>query len=138
LRASGWKIWYDPAIGIKHFVPTRKLSWSYLCGLYFGFGTASVGLARYQAHSSVNSQLWQAALLEDLVRLWRLRWELTRILFRQAEGRIQSLSVYWHFGRLIALLRWRERYSRGFQLTTHLVGNQVSGPHSALDKRHLA
>ena len=129
VRAAGWKIWYDPAIKIKHFVASPKLSWSYLCGLHVGFGAATVGLARYQIHSSADSKevkhrwktallrklryRWQGALLEVAFQLWRLRWQIMRILFRQAEGHTQSLPVYWHFGRLIALLRWRERYNVG-------------------------
>jgi cellulose synthase/poly-beta-1,6-N-acetylglucosamine synthase-like glycosyltransferase len=137
LRLCGWKIWYDPAIKIKHFVPARKLRWSYLCGLQIGFGAASVGLARYQAYSSVNSQLWQAALLEDLVRLWRLRGELIRILVRQGEGRTQSLPVYWHLGRVIALLRWRERYSRGFEIMAKLLMSELLPKRGTLYKRHV-
>jgi hypothetical protein len=99
-----------------------------------------VGLARYQIHSSADSKKvkyrwktallrklryrWQGALLEVAFQLWRLRWQVTRILFRQAEGHTQSLPVYWHFGRLIALLRWRERYNTGFRVVANLVTNE--------------
>jgi hypothetical protein len=137
LRAAGWKIWYDPAIKIQHFVSSTKLSWSYLCGLYVGFGAASVGLERYQIHSSADSQKvkyrWKTALLRKLrlgallqvaFQLWRLRWQVMRILFRQAEGHTQFLPVYWYFGRLIALLRWRERYNTGFRVVANLVTNE--------------
>jgi cellulose synthase/poly-beta-1,6-N-acetylglucosamine synthase-like glycosyltransferase len=127
LRAAGWKIWHDPAIKIRHFVPPQKLSWSYLCGLFVGFGEASVGLARYEMQTHTNSpeveyrwktallrkmkSRWQGAILEVAFRLWRLRWQLIRILFRKAEGHVESLGVYFQLGRLMALMRWRERYN---------------------------
>ena len=127
LRAAGWKIWHDPAIKIRHFVPPQKLSWSYLCGLFFGFGEASVGLARYEMQTHTNSpeveyrwktallrkmkSRWQGAILDVAFRLWRLRWQLIRILFRKAEGHVESLGVYFQLGRLMALMRWRERYN---------------------------
>jgi len=68
--------------------------------------------------------MWQGALLEELVRLWRLRWQVTRILFGQGKGDTHSLPVYWHLGRLIALMRWRDRYNTGFELIANLVRNQ--------------
>jgi hypothetical protein len=140
LRAAGWKIWHDPAIKIRHFVGSQKLSWSYLCGLYFGFGDASVGLARYEMQTDANSQeaecrwktallrkmksRWQGAILEVAFRLWRLRWQLIRILFRKAEGQVESLGVYFQLGRLMALMRWRERYNTGLRLLASVANER--------------
>jgi GT2 family glycosyltransferase len=130
VKAAGWKIWYDPSIKIKHFVPPHKLNWSYLCGIHVGFGVASVGLARYQLQPPANSQesgiswktallrkierRWQGALVEVALRLWRLRRQAMRIVFSKGEGQVESLPVYWQIGRLIGLLRWRQRYNTGF------------------------
>src|SRR4029453_6940746 len=77
VRAAGWKIWYDPAIKIQHFVSSPKLSWSYLCGLEFGFGASAVALARYQLRSSADSKKVKYSWKMVFFRKLRYRWQGT-------------------------------------------------------------
>jgi hypothetical protein len=57
-------------------------------------------------------------------RLWRLRWQLIRILFRKAEGQVESLGVYFQLGRLVGLIRRRERYDAGLRLLASLANER--------------
>ncbi len=49
LRLSGWKIWYEPALLIQHFIPAGRMNWDYLSRLNSGFGKQSVYLDAYYA-----------------------------------------------------------------------------------------
>lgn len=42
LQLSGWRVWYDPRLKLRHFIPAHRLSWDYLCRLHRGFGAAWV------------------------------------------------------------------------------------------------
>lgn len=42
LRAAGWRLWYDDALILRHFIPKERLQWSYALRLMRGMGGASV------------------------------------------------------------------------------------------------
>ena len=48
LRLAGWKLWYDPRLKLRHFIPNQRLRWSYLRRLYRGTGVVGVHLAPYK------------------------------------------------------------------------------------------
>jgi glycosyltransferase involved in cell wall biosynthesis len=47
LRLAGWKLWYDPRLKLRHFIPSQRLRWSYLRRLYRGTGVVGVHLEPY-------------------------------------------------------------------------------------------
>jgi glycosyltransferase involved in cell wall biosynthesis len=40
LRLAGWKLWREESVVIRHFIPTGRLTWSYMKELYYGFGAS--------------------------------------------------------------------------------------------------
>jgi glycosyltransferase involved in cell wall biosynthesis len=48
LVLAGWKLWYDPSLTFKHYLPTERLQWDYLRRLNRSFGTAVVWMEQYK------------------------------------------------------------------------------------------
>jgi glycosyltransferase involved in cell wall biosynthesis len=48
LRLAGWKLYYDPRLKLRHFIPRERLRWTYLRRLYRGTGVVGVSLAPYK------------------------------------------------------------------------------------------
>jgi glycosyltransferase involved in cell wall biosynthesis len=47
LRLAGWRLWYEPAMRMKHFIPASRMKWTYLKRTARGFGTAAAILNAY-------------------------------------------------------------------------------------------
>jgi len=47
LRLAGWKLWYEPTMRMKHYIPVGRMEWKYLEGVARGFGVAAVVLNAY-------------------------------------------------------------------------------------------
>src|SRR5205807_2205897 len=47
LSLAGWRLWYEPRLRFRHFVPASRLEWSYLRRLVRGTGLSSPGLDPY-------------------------------------------------------------------------------------------
>ncbi|MBV8902455.1 MAG: glycosyltransferase family 2 protein [Acidobacteriia bacterium] len=47
LALLGWKIWYDPRLHLRHYMPARRLTWDYLRRLHRGFGKGDMTLSVY-------------------------------------------------------------------------------------------
>lgn len=42
LRLGGWRLWYDPSLQLRHFIPATRVSWPYIRRLHRAFGRGSV------------------------------------------------------------------------------------------------
>jgi len=79
LRLAGWRLWYEPAMTMKHFIPASRLAWPYLERVARGFGVAAVVLNAYATvrqdrSSSVILRLrsnWLCQVFVTIVRLLR-------------------------------------------------------------------
>ncbi len=47
LRLAGWRLYYHPGLHMQHCIYEDRLSWTYLCGLFRGFGGAAPFLELY-------------------------------------------------------------------------------------------
>jgi glycosyltransferase involved in cell wall biosynthesis len=45
---SGWKLWYDDSLKLKHFIPQSRMNLDYLTRMYEGFGKAETILTIYR------------------------------------------------------------------------------------------
>lgn len=119
LRLSGWRLWSEPAVRLRHFLPARRLEWRYLRRLLRGVGASSVGLDPYrralgEATIGTLSASWVAEACV-LFRHLRDQRELRREMRRQPlEGEEDVLKLESDIGRFSALLRRRWRYDRSF------------------------
>src|SRR2546421_3885012 len=46
-RLAGWKLWYEPSLHFRHYLPAGRLRWDYARRLSFGSGQASAKLQPY-------------------------------------------------------------------------------------------
>lgn len=132
LLLAGGQLWYDPRLSIRHFVPTAKLTESYLLSLAHWRGCASVRLARYAALARQDLQpahWWQAtvALLRPLARHTFRVWQ------KRHDAPALRLAEQWEQGyvrgRWEALLRTRTAYNAGFAVVREAAWRQFRPTH---------
>ncbi len=64
MRLAGWRLYYEPEMRFKHFIPEGRLRWDYLRRLHRGFGRSKPVLGVYQ----------KAHLAEQRDRSFRNHW----------------------------------------------------------------
>lgn len=121
LILSGWKLYYDSDLCLKHFMPSSRMNWSYLRKLNRGLGITRVGLEPYEfALKSLTPDLplifdriwiWQALKTLGKVILWH-GWDWTRSIWTDTEGSKKMLGAEYHLGRLLEILKRRNEYDQ--------------------------
>lgn len=133
LRLAGWKLWYEPGLLLRHFLPENRLSWTYLRRLHRGFGAASVGHDPYLMTLNASAKslqgkfgliwTWQTrAAMQGLARRYRT---LIAGLQYPMEGDPEVLSVERLRGRLWELLRRRQAYDESIWEISNAVWRTV-------------
>lgn len=56
LRLAGWRLWYEPRLTLKHYLPANRLTWTYLRKLHRGFGFSNPILQIYNILSKARHQ----------------------------------------------------------------------------------
>lgn len=116
LSILGWKLWYDPRLRLKHFIPAGRLTWRYARRLGRGFGHANVALGRYRGILSPKRGGWR----EELRRTWI--WQVlaaVRTLLAgglalrgEREGAQDQFEMEFALGRAQALLAGFSSYRK--------------------------
>jgi len=127
VRLAGWELCIDPALRLEHFMPARRLDWSYLRKLVRASAASTVVIDAYQFVDQYNS-----ITLKNLVqRMWwwhalgvsrHLVPKLPKLVlskFRRTEGDSDIIAIDALVGRVAGLLRLRGRYA--------LLREQVGG-----------
>jgi glycosyltransferase involved in cell wall biosynthesis len=121
LRASGWRLWYEPRLTLQHYLPARRLNWTYFRGINRGSGLGTTGLDGYFV-ALRHKGPWR---MIDRVR-WSWPWQALSVARRIArhpvkfvasrvgalEGDPDVLRLDQLAGRLAGLLRLRGEYNR--------------------------
>jgi glycosyltransferase involved in cell wall biosynthesis len=120
LRLRGWTLWYDARLRLRHFLPERRLQWTYLRGLQRAVGAASIWLDAYRTFDGTHPSAWKVRLRRSW--LWQFRraaWRICRWSRfgwqnrnRQLEGDERELDFAFLCGRFAALLRTMFTYDR--------------------------
>jgi glycosyltransferase involved in cell wall biosynthesis len=117
LRLAGWKLWYEPALTLRHFISAGRMQWDHLQRLAQGFGTAAVVLNAYATVRHVGSSgglLWMRSnwLCQTAVTMLRLISACGRCLLGlpKWEGNEAVLDVIYRSGALRQFLRTRSDY----------------------------
>ena len=121
LRLAGWRLWYEPRLRFRHFLPAKRLEWSYLRRLVRGAGLSSPGLDPYfcamkPRRTGVTRLLrrvresWSWQLLSLLVKLSSQPVKLVSFLRSPMEGEAAVLHLEKQIGRCIGLLQVRRQY----------------------------
>lgn len=117
LNLRGWRLYYESALGFRHFIPRGRLAWRYSRRLYRSFGEASVVLDTYRLalrerdHHDVAEEeyRWRSRMSRARQELLRYPRHLARALVRAEEGSFAEHAVEYARGRFVALLRARRR-----------------------------
>lgn len=121
LRLAGWRIRYEPALTLRHYMPAARLRWNHLRGIMRGYGRATVAFDGYldawkrrrpEALRGRSGTLWVPRSIETLRRLWSRRRAWVQALASAGEGRWEVLEVDRDMARLTTLLALRGRYDR--------------------------
>jgi len=123
LRLAGWKLYYDPRLHIKHYMPAMRLQWNYLRKLRRAIGASSIYADCYSFASRPNrfgiSKLirenWLFQLTSTLVDLAPYGRMVLRAELRNREGNSRALEVDSLIGRLEALWHARLEYDRAIR-----------------------
>src|SRR2546422_2166535 len=121
LRLAGWRLWYEPRLRLRHFIPAKRLEWSYLRRLYRGAGLSSPALdaywcARKRKRTGVTRLLrrvresWCWQLLSMLGKLSSQPVKLVCSL-SSMEGEADVLRLEKQIGRCLGLLQMRKQYA---------------------------
>lgn len=117
LRLAGWRLYYDPRLCLRHFIPRERLTWEYLCRQRRGMGISSVAHDAYRFASetkgmSPRKHVKQSWLFQFAVALWHvIGCEMRLRHTRLSEGDKMTLEAEWHRGRLTEL--WKQKLSYG-------------------------
>ncbi len=120
LLLANWKLWFDPELLVRHFLPRERLNWSYLKKLNIGFGNQSVFLDPYESQIKTrDSQMGMKYILikecmlciKNIIR--HAHWILADII-GFGEGKEQVLLYLGQWGRLKTLYKSRAKYRNSF------------------------
>ena len=133
LVLTGWHLWYEPTLELKHNLPNERLKWQKLRKQRRGTGIAIPTLAAYefaireiQPESSITflsksaqeaahpfkRKTWYQEAMKEIKNLFYLRSKFLLSLFNNLEGDPQVLMIEARLGTLIELLRQRENYDK--------------------------
>jgi len=122
LRLSGWRLWYEPSLRLKHYIPKERLRWKYLRGLFRGFGVASVGMDPYWYALGAAPERWKQLLY---LRWWsqlsiavkNFVWASIRLVSStRKEGSAHILVWEQSRGRIQELFRIKSQYDKRFDM----------------------
>ncbi len=125
LVLSGWQVWYDTRLKLKHCMPAGRLSWNYLIRLFQGFGITSVGLDYYEkaiklgrldrAEEKVLEKDWRYEIKRSLKELRRIGLRKLLALRNPQDGNTSVPMIEYHLSRLKELIRVRKEYDKNLE-----------------------
>src|SRR5712691_9859692 len=122
LRLAGWRLWYEPRLRLRHFLPAKRLEWCYVRRLARGSGFSTPAHDAYfcamkPKRSGLSRVLrkiretWSWQLLSILAKLSSQSLILVCSLRSPMEGKADVLRLEQQIGRLLGLLQMRGQYS---------------------------
>jgi glycosyltransferase involved in cell wall biosynthesis len=120
LRASGWRLWYDADLLLRHFIPKARLRWDYVRRLMRGMGESSTLFVLYlsalKGPPFDTYPPWKMTWLFQILKAFRqFVWVLLshpEACLRQPEGSLPALEFEKSKSRLAALWSLRGRYNK--------------------------
>jgi hypothetical protein len=139
IRLAGWKLWIDPSLRLKHYMPANRLNWRYFRRLQRQRSAHLVAVDAYRAAlkrlSSTDhppSDSW----LSNFVHV--LRCLLQNVLLRphkvlardlnRYDGDADVLRVEDYIGRLCGLISNCRAYNETVEAVAHKNWRAIAGP----------
>jgi len=119
LRLAGWKIWYDPSLSLRHFMPKDRLDWMYLRRMLRGVGESDIGLLPYYYALNKKSKLPRLYWLREVVACFRSLipkvHKLALFKFKRSEGDLDVLQIERSIGLITNLVKQNKQFDRNVQ-----------------------
>ena len=125
LVLSGWQVWYDSRLKLKHCMPAGRVSWDYLIRLFQGFGITSVGLDCYEKaikagradidQDEINKLNWKYEYKKSLGEVKKYGYKKLLSLRFSQDNRTDIPMLEYHLSRLIELQRVKDEYDRNIE-----------------------
>lgn len=126
LRMSGWKLWFNPRLTLRHYMPQGRLTWNYARRLYRGSGEIGAGLLPYAVVFTATAwrfkRWWVWQVLRETRGLLRNLPLLIRTLRGGNEGAAGVLETEMSLGKWLALVRGRGVFREGVRTVRRLRG----------------
>jgi glycosyltransferase involved in cell wall biosynthesis len=139
LRLAGYRLWYEPTLLIQHYIPEKRLNWSYLLGLFWGVGLTSAQLDGYNKllenrENTLRNMLrytWKYQALAALKMLLEHSIKKATSDRNTIEYRKNACSCKFHTARLATLLRMRKIYDDRVKAigSARWLTDSISSPH---------
>lgn len=147
LVLSGWEVWYDTRLKLKHCMTAGRLEWQYLIRLFQGFGITSVGLDLYEKAirlgradtdaKEINKQNWKYEYKKTYKDLEE--YGIKKILslrFPQNDNtKIPMLEYY--IARLKELRRVKKEYDKNFEAIKNAAWKKNNSELKASHRRFI-
>lgn len=125
LVLSGWEVWYDTRLKLKHCMPAGRITWNYLIRLFQGFGITSVGLDCYEKaiklgradtiENKINNKDWNFEFKYTLKEIRKYGIRNLLALRKSQDGNTHVPMMEYYIARLSELVRVRKEYDKNFE-----------------------
>lgn len=121
-KLSGYRIYYDERLKLKHFLPEFRLKWNYLRKLSRAFGAQKVYFEPYLKEIKKNTSSgfienhWAKEALRLIKKLRHYGLKKLINLNKLAEGDPVALRIDKTIGRLREILKLKSKYNDNFKL----------------------
>lgn len=114
---AGYKLWYDPGITFKHYMPAGRLTWAYFRKLYKAFGRSDLVMRQYQNALGMFGTIRNFIIKQYMLLLLSIFIESVGALpgyfvalLMNKEGDKRILETERKFAFFVELLSNRKRY----------------------------
>jgi hypothetical protein len=124
MRLAGWRLYYEPEMRFKHFIPEGRLKWNYLRRLHRGFGRSKPVLGIYgKAHLGERGAKnhWTRQAMRLLRSILSEHGRTLRRFHLPLEGEREVLALENKIGQLVELLNLRGKLA--------IIEERISGAH---------
>lgn len=112
LGLAGWKVWYEPQLTLKHYLPEQRLDWMYLRRMIKRVGYTDLILDSYYACIKDKSiGCWQKIMLSLILKILKQPIFFLFSRFVRYEGDSRAIVMDRAVGKLMAILRLRRKYN---------------------------
>jgi len=116
IRLLGWRLYYDPALEFRHFIPTERLTWNYARKLFAGSGRGSVLINILRTSTRNNHRyhrmecFWWFQMIRIIKYSMLFLFKHPGAVLRTAEGNINGLILDSFLAQFLQILSVRKHY----------------------------
>jgi glycosyltransferase involved in cell wall biosynthesis len=114
LKLRGWKLWYEPTMKLRHYLPQERLDWMYLRRLLRGVGESDIGLLPYYYAQNRSFRppklLWTRLFLSTLKNMVPRAHKFLLMKYCRFEGDASVLQLERSVGLLKSLTRQKNQF----------------------------